>query len=415
MSSEKHSLIIDTDPGVDDAFALFFAFMHPSLDVRAITITQGNTHVKNAFRNAKQIIAIQVAHEKYLAENPQAGVQPPMAKISKDAPLTIAIGAGVPMQGEATYAHFYHGDDGMGNYFTPNPPTDEEMELPATDADVKEAEGYYTLSERNAEDEMIHQLETHPEGTITIAALGPLTNVAKAIQKAPETMKRVKQIICMGGAINVPGNITPVSEFNWYADGLAAHIVIASDLPVKVLPLDVTMEVARVESKYLFEHVAPLKTPLSDFISKIILHVLDLSKRSWGYTWLTLHDPLTIAGLVDPSVLQFSPLHFEVEPSGKFTSGMCIVDQRPPKLNEPPAEITKRQNIEVALTGDLPAFLKTFYKTLFRLDWNDETPVVEDHNGPVTAVATPTTSDNGVKVVGGKPVGKGKKEKCVVM
>ncbi|KND03854.1 uncharacterized protein SPPG_01308 [Spizellomyces punctatus DAOM BR117] len=382
MSGGKHSVIIDTDPGVDDAIALLFAFLSPNIDIRAITLTQGNTTIENAFRNIKQILAVQAAHERYLASTAPTDIKvaPPAALVSRESPVVIALGQGIPLEGEAEYAHHFHGEDGLGNYFTMNPPNGsgdgqtEAVSKAAAAAGAKTpdagAEGLYTVSERSAEDEIIHQLQSHPDKTITILALGPLSNVARAMQKAPETMKKVKHIISMGGAINHPGNITPVSEFNWFADGLAAHLVIASSLPVRVLPLDVTMVSAVVESRYLYEHVAALSTPLSNFVTQIIQHILQLTERSWGYRWLTMHDPLTIGCLVDNSLVEFEPLHFEVEPSGKLTRGMCIIDRRPPKLNEPAPAATKRKNVEVAVRGDTHKFLKLFYYTLFGLDWD---------------------------------------------
>ncbi|KAI9093438.1 Inosine/uridine-preferring nucleoside hydrolase domain-containing protein [Phlyctochytrium arcticum] len=388
MTAQKLPVIIDTDPGVDDAIALLFAFLSPSIDIRAITLTQGNTHIDNAFRNIKQILSVQDAHAKFLssASAKDASIVPPAHWVERSEPITIAKGQGKPLEGDATYAHYYHGEDGLGNYFTINSPQSDKATQSVTaatsaaggDTTGADAEGLYRLSDRLAEDEIIWQLENNPEHTITLIALGPLSNVARALQKNPKAMSRVKQVITMGGAIDHPGNITPVAEFNWYADALAAHLLIASDLPVKVLPLDVTMKSAIVDSKYLYEHVKPLNSPLSQFVGTIIEYVLDLTEHAWGFRWLTMHDPLTIACIVDPSFVTFKPLHFEVEPSGKFTKAMCVIDRRAPRNDESAPEITKRTNIEVATHGDLRSFLRLFYKTLFGLDYDTIDPVEKE-------------------------------------
>ncbi|KAI8824391.1 Inosine/uridine-preferring nucleoside hydrolase domain-containing protein [Fimicolochytrium jonesii] len=380
MTNTKHSVIVDTDPGVDDALALLFAFGSPNIDIRAITVTQGNTTLQNSFRNLKQILTVQAAHERYLAEHKtDATVNAPGTLLSRDEPVVVALGAGKPLEGEPTYAHFYHGDDGLGFYFKDEKLQEDDLDQTKavagatkaanpTQEDKDAAKELYTLSARSAEDEILHQLETHPEGTVSIVALGPLTNVAKAIQKDPLTMKRVKHIFTMGGAIDHPGNITPVAEFNWHGDTLAAHIVIASDLPVRVVPLDVTMVSSIVDSHYLKTHAEPLQTPLSNFVSTITDHVLGLTERTIGFRWLFMHDPLTIGALVDPTLLEFTPLDFQVEPTGTFTKGMCVVDRRTGPKGTPASK--KRTNIEVALKGDTHKFLVMFYKTLFGLDWD---------------------------------------------
>ncbi|KAJ3023560.1 hypothetical protein HKX48_002433 [Thoreauomyces humboldtii] len=379
-----HSVIIDTDPGVDDAIALLFAFLSPNVDIRAITLVQGNTNVQKAFRNLRQILTVQAAHERFLATHKaSATVQPPQSLVSREAPVVVALGQGEPLEGKATYAEYYHGPDGLGNFF-PKPSAEEMDPVAAVDAaataagttqqDVDTAEGLYTLSSRFAEDEILHQLATNPPNTISIVAVGPLSNVARAIRKDPETMSRVKAIFTMGGAINVPGNVTPVAEFNWYADPLAAHILIASSLPVRVLPLDVTMVSSIVDSEYLIAHAEPLHTPLSDFVVKITEWVLDLSERQWGFRKLTMHDPLTIGALVDESLVTFAPLDFQVEPTGTFTKAQCVVDRR---ITPPAGAVgggsepqVPRTNILVAVKGDTHKFLEMFYRTLFGLDWN---------------------------------------------
>ncbi|TPX56569.1 hypothetical protein PhCBS80983_g04450 [Powellomyces hirtus] len=380
------SVIIDTDPGVDDAIALLFAFLSPEIDIRALTITQGNTNVGKCLRNIKQILSVQAAHERFLEsdENATRGALHPGSLVSRTHPVVIALGQGQPLEGEAAFAEYYHGADGLGNYFPVESPPDTQsaaVESAAhaagtTQADEDAAKGLYTVSERLAEDEILHQLNTHPAHTINIVAVGPLSNVARAIQKDPETMKKVKAIYTMGGAINVPGNITPLAEFNWYADALAAHVLVASDLPVYVLPLDVTTVSSVVDSQYLISHALPLHTPLSDFVVKITQYVLDLTERQWGNRFLTMHDPLTVGALVDPSLITFQPLDFQVEPAGTFSKAFCVVDRRqhpaPGAVGggdaaEPPA---KRTNIKVAVKGDTRKFLSLFYKTLFGLDWD---------------------------------------------
>ncbi|KAJ3148941.1 hypothetical protein HDU86_007299 [Geranomyces michiganensis] len=396
-SAKPVSVIIDTDPGVDDAIALLFAFLSPAVDVRALTLVQGNTNVQKCLRNVKQILAVQAAHERFLEKTTAAGGDSihlhPGSLVRREHPVVIALGQGKPLEGEATFAEYYHGSDGLGNYFTEqqqqsSSPADSQSAAVSeaahaagvTSSDEASAEGLYSLSNRVAEDEIIHQLESNPAGTIALVAVGPLSNVARAIRKNPEVMQRAKAIYTMGGAINVPGNITPLAEFNWYADPLAAHILIASSLPVFVLPLDVTTVSSVVESEYLISHALPLHSPLSDFVVKITKYVLDLTERQWGNRFLTMHDPLTVGALVDPTLITFEPLDFQVEPAGEFSKAFCVVDRR----NLPFAGAVggadaasgpkKRTNINVAVKGDTRKFLQMFYRTLFGLDWDTIKP-----------------------------------------
>ncbi|KAJ3173026.1 hypothetical protein HDU88_004485 [Geranomyces variabilis] len=386
----QQSVIIDTDPGVDDAIALLFAFLSPSIDVRALTLVQGNTNVQKCLRNVKQILSVQAAHERFLAKTTTGDSihLHPASLVNREHPVVIALGQGKPLEGDATFAEYYHGSDGLGNYFTEQAPPDSQSTAVAeaahaagvTSSDEASAEGLYALSSRVAEDEIIHQLESNPAGTIAIVAVGPLSNVARAIKKNPEVMKRAKAIYTMGGAINVPGNITPLAEFNWYADPLAAHILIASSLPVYVLPLDVTTVSSVIESEYLISHALPLHSPLSDFVVKITKYVLDLTERQWGSRFLTMHDPLTVGALVDPTLITFEPLDFQVEPAGEFSKAFCVVDRRMLPFAgavggaEADSGPKKRTNINVAVKGDTRKFLKMFYHTLFGLDWDQIKP-----------------------------------------
>lgn len=156
---------------MDDAIALLFAFLSPNIDIRAITITQGNTTLQNAFRNLKKILSVQAAHERYLASTAPADVKvaPPAALVSRDSPVVIALGKGVPLEGEPDYAHYFHGYDGLGNYFTANLPKEglgeEEIDQLLKAADeagasdlAADSTGLYTVSQRSAEDEILHQV-----------------------------------------------------------------------------------------------------------------------------------------------------------------------------------------------------------------------------------------------------------------
>ncbi|KAI9297285.1 nucleoside hydrolase, partial [Neoconidiobolus thromboides FSU 785] len=205
-------MIIDTDPGVDDILALLLAFRAQHVDVKSICLTHGNTNLNNVMRNFCSLFhTLTLQHNYNLAKDQNA-----KDLFSKPNLPRVAIGSTAPMKGDCFAAEDVHGSDGFGNLTNTHPHfIDNEFKSKL-----------FEVSEYNAVDEILFQLKNNPPFTITIVTLGPLTNLAKAIQKDAYTVGLAKHIYIMGGACKVPGNVTTEAEFNFFADGYAAKVVL---------------------------------------------------------------------------------------------------------------------------------------------------------------------------------------------
>jgi inosine-uridine nucleoside N-ribohydrolase len=206
----KTRVIIDTDPGIDDALALILAFASPELSIEAVTTVAGNVTAAQATRNACLLLEVIDPHPR-----------PPVAK-----------GVAHPLTRSLRTAQDYHGEDGLGDLSRFK--TDGEM--PRYD------EPQQLLAPQSAPALMAELISAAP-GEIVLICIGPLTNLAMAIQATPAEMAKVKEIVVMGGAIQAPGNVTPGAEFNLYTDPDAARLVFTSGLPITLVPLDVTQRV----------------------------------------------------------------------------------------------------------------------------------------------------------------------------
>jgi inosine-uridine nucleoside N-ribohydrolase len=157
---------------------------------------------------------------------------------------------------------------------------------------------------------------------LTVIALGPLTNIARAMQAAPQTMQQLGRLVIMGGAIAVPGNISPVAEFNIYVDPHAADIVFQSGIPITLIPLDVTQQV-RLTPDLLSPTSRRAPTPLAQTVRDLTQHAFQKST-----TGMALHDPLAVAVALDPSLVTCTALPVRVETRGTHTLGMTVADRR---------------------------------------------------------------------------------------
>lgn len=262
-------IIIDTDPGIDDAMAIFFAFQSPDLDVLGLTATFGNVPLDMAARNALTLCEV-------------AG---------KDIP--VCAGVKFPWVGpESTYAHFVHGDDGFGNI---NHPSSNKE-----------------LDPRSGAQFIIDMAKKYP-GEVTVVAIGPLGNLALALKMEPEITKLLKGVVIMGGAAQVPGNVTPVAEANIWNDPYAADIVFSAEWPLVMIGLDVTYAVS-FNQTYLqgladanptmggFVHKA------SQFYVKFYSSVFQQKDEEVCY----FHDAMALAYVIDPSLFEVKMGHFRV-------------------------------------------------------------------------------------------------------
>lgn len=304
------SIIIDCDVGVDDAFALILAFHSPELEVKAITAVNGNVPLNQVFENIQKILSL--IHPK---ENP-----------------LIAKGADKPLSGKPVYAHSVHGKDGLGG----------------AKIEIKSEENLWEIYPDSAH-ELIIDMAKKYEKALTLIAIGPLTNIALAIKKDPDALKKLRELIIMGGAVRINGNITPHAEFNIFSDPLAADMVFKSGLPITLVPLDVTHKV-NLTSQYMEERLIPVQSPFSRFVTEATGY--DKTTHMFRNRELIhLHDPLAVGVAIDSTLVRKERLVISVETKeGEFFGKTYI-------SNEGPA-------IEVSLDVDSERFLDLFLSRL---------------------------------------------------
>lgn len=279
MKSTK--LIIDCDPGHDDAIALLLALCEKQLDIIGVTAVSGNSTLEHTFLNARTILAF--AHRSEIPV--YAGCTKPLAR-----PLQNQEGAKV------------HGEDGLGNLSL-------EVDLPAPL--LTHAVDFLTSA-------LINSAEK-----ITLVCLGPLTNIATALIRTPQCREKIEKIIIMGGAVHTPGNVTPYSEFNFYIDPEAANIVLQSGCDILLHPLDVTMKALLykkdIDALLHSGHKALM------FAGELLLPYAKSYEQELGYYACPIHDALCIATLIEPSLIEYEEIPLTVRTDGKY-AGQCIFD-----------------------------------------------------------------------------------------
>jgi inosine-uridine nucleoside N-ribohydrolase len=318
-------VIIDTDSGIDDALALFLALKSPELRVEAITTVAGNAPVEDCTRNVFTILGL-------LKPEPRP---------------VVARGAGRPLSGELRTAPEVHGSDGLGGI----------SHLRNPDGSFRYPEPGVSIAPVRAPDLILELIDRYP-GEITLITLGPLTNLAQALLRDRERMMRLREVISMGGAILVPGNTSAVAEFNMSVDPEAAQIVFASDLPLTLIPLDVTERV-RLSREALRTWVEPLADPPAQFLLDATALLIEFSEKWEGFAGITLHDPLTMGVAIDRGLVKTRPMWVQVEATGEITRGMTVADRRPYRTHGKP-------NLHVALEVDAERFLSLFIERLCR-------------------------------------------------
>ena len=323
-------ILIDTDPGIDDALAILLALGSPEVSVEAITTVAGNVEVDLATANAFRIL--DVARPWDIA---RPGRRPRVAR-----------GAAAPLAGPLVTAAHVHGDDGLGNVGRCLEP-DGRPRYPEPSRTLEMLDGAALI------------LETADRfaGRLVIVALGPLTNVALALQRDPARLAQAARIVVMGGAVAVPGNVTAAAEFNIHVDPEAAAAVLASGLPVELVPLDVTRQVVLTRSE-LAASLARHGGATARFVGDFTAHGFDFETRR-GDGGMALHDPLAVGVAVDPSLVTLDPLHVAVECEGRLTRGMTVADRRPHRPGPAPT-------CRAALDVDAPRFLRLFLERVCR-------------------------------------------------
>jgi len=309
----KTHLIIDGDPGIDDALALLYALKRDDVVLRGITTVGGNIGLDKTTMNALRILEI--------TNNPH---------------VPVARGIGKPLLRENQSEGEVHGRDGLGNTDLPEPKICEIRE--------------------HAVDFIIDTIMENPK-QITLVPIGPLTNVAVAVIKEPRLKDYVKEVVIMGGAVTTFGNITPRSEFNIYTDPEAAKIVFESGLPITLVGLDVTMKTL-LKHDHLKE-IMKASSPVTEFVGKIITHYMRFYEEVVGVDGCGMHDPLAVAVAIDRSLVKTRRLFVTVETRGESSTGETVADLRGSKEGG-----VKPPNMDVCVEVDSQRFLREFVETL---------------------------------------------------
>jgi len=326
MSQSSRPVLIDTDPGIDDALALFLAWGLPALRVEAISTVAGNVPLDLATVNAFRILdAARPAHRPRVAR-----------------------GAVTPLRWPLVTATHVHGEDGLGNL--------DRFRGP--DGHPRHGSPRLDLETQDGAD-LILETAGRFGRDLTIIALGPLTNLAVALERDPGRLRGIGRLVVMGGAVTVAGNVTPAAEFNFHVDPHAAQAVLAGGLPVELVPLDVTRRV-RLGQGELDACLPPPRGPRGQFLADLTAHGFAFGGAR-GDGGITLHDPLAVAVAADPSLVGLEPLDVQVETESELTRGLSLADRRPgaPYGRRPP-------NCRVALTVDAPRALAVTLEGLCR-------------------------------------------------
>jgi purine nucleosidase len=280
--SQPRKIIIDTDPGQDDAAAIFLALGSPEdVDLLGITTVAGNVPLPLTSRNARIVCE-------------WAGKTNTKVFAGCDRPL------GRPL----VTAEHVHGKTGLDG---------PELHEPTM-----------RLQDQHGVDFIIDTLRQEPAGTITLCTLGPLTNIGQAFKNAPDIIDRVQEIVLMGGAYFEVGNITPAAEFNIYVDPEAAQIVFQSGRPITVMPLDVTHKVLTTAPR--IQALRDLGTSAGTAMAEMVDFFERFDVEKYGSAGAPLHDPCVVAYLINPDLFSGRHINVEIETSSELTLGMTVAD-----------------------------------------------------------------------------------------
>ncbi|UBF24724.1 nucleoside hydrolase [Kovacikia minuta CCNUW1] len=293
-------IIIDCDPGADDAIALFLALAPTaSLDVLGITTVAGNVPLGLTQRNARQI-----------------------CELAGRSDLPIYAGCPRPLLRPLLTAEEVHGKTGLDGITLPEP------QMP--------------LQKSHAVHFLIQTL-MESSGEITLATLGPLTNLAVAIIQQPAICTRIKEIVVMGGAIT-QGNVTPSAEFNFYVDPHAAQVVCTAGIPLTLINLDVTHQAIATPTR--MAAIRALNTPISTATLGLLQHYGAFDMQRYGTSGPFLHDPCVIAYLLQPELFTCRPAYIEIETTSELTIGRTVVDRWQSTDRAPNANVALSINAE---------------------------------------------------------------------
>ena len=276
----KIPLVIDCDPGIDDAIALSMLLGHPKIDLLAITAVAGNVPLVYTSQNALNLVGA----------------------LGFDTP--VAAGAAQPLFRDQVTAEYVHGKSGFGS-----------VELP------KSKSSFSPLSA----DELIVKIAEEQKGELVLAAIGPLTNIAILFIKYPRVKKLIKNLVIMGGAID-GGNITEAAEFNIFVDPEAAQIVFRSGIPILMAGLEAGDSSALTDKD--IEDIGAAGSEKAKLMESFLLSAKTLSKRKFNIKKLSMYDPAAVMYLLNPEAMSLKDAHIDVEIWGEYTYGKTVVDYK---------------------------------------------------------------------------------------
>lgn len=313
-------VIIDCDPGHDDALAILLAAKH--LEVVGLTTVGGNQDLEKVTTNALKIVEF-------------AGLTH----------LPVAKGMGHPLIQPPRHAAQVHGETGMDGPTLPAPTT--------------------PLHPQHGVDFIIDTVMSTAD--VTLIPTGPLTNIAAALRREPRIAGRIPEISLMGGSLTF-GNATPAAEFNIYVDPEAAHIVFTSGIPIKMAGLNLTRQANATDAE--IARIRALGNRTGQIVAQLLEFYKGTLKRIYGVEGGSLHDPCAVAPLIDPTLIEFQPMHVAIELKGQHTYGMTLCDYR--HLHGPSEELVpsgakplgEPANAQVGLKLDTPRFFDLLIETL---------------------------------------------------
>lgn len=308
-------IIIDTDPGQDDAVAILMALASPAeLDVLGVVAVAGNVGLHHNSTNARKVIELSGRYE-----------------------VPVYAGCSRPMRRHLVTAEHVHGETGLNG-----------PELPAPKIPLQTKHGM---------DYIIDTLMAEEKGTVTLCTLGPLTNIAMALIKEPAIAECIAEIVMMGGAYFEVGNITPAAEFNIYVDPEAADVVMRCGAPITMLPLDVTHQMQSTPARLQAMRDLGNRTGTAVYEMLTFSEGFDLNK--YGWEGAPLHDPTVIAYLLQPELFEGRHCNVSIETASELTAGMTVVDYW---------HVTgKVRNVNYLRSGDAESFYALLLERLARL------------------------------------------------
>jgi purine nucleosidase len=303
-------VLLDTDPGIDDALAILLGLASPEIDLAALAVVHGNCTLQEAVVNALSL-----------------------AELGGAPGLPVAVGCDRPLLRPRFTAHDTHGMSGLGYARLPTPSIEPIGE--------------------HAVDLLIREIMGAP-GKVTLVAVGPLTNVALALRKEPRIAEAVQDCIFMGGALRADGNTTPLAEFNVYADPHAAQIVFSSGIPITIMPWDITKDVQLTQAHV--DRLLERGGSIPRFIAEATRFYIEFHRSHFGWAGCSINDPAALALVWWPELARVREVYVEVELSSELTVGKTVGDFLNKTSREP--------NVRLVEEFDGPEFVRRFVERM---------------------------------------------------